>query len=266
MHSISHMKMSNTSVRLHNLLQEAIWRFQAMHTANPSSQLITATGFFYHSSFKTFLGWIKHLLSIMDRISVEHKELSSCHALGLNKCGTLGLIVGRLHMGLVNLDNPERIIHRVTRNTSKFDIAEIQFSRGNETLCAVAAGKKVGLKNMNSIVKNSMWMINDILLLGRVVGLEARGWRNDSFGNVGQAWQHHYRFELPWATDPSNHNLLLWSQHPYLGHSVSNPPFNSSLNLFLSNGIDTNYGLLTFYSLFSSILVALNIPQRLYQA
>ena len=51
-------------------------------------------------------------------------------------------------MGLVNLDNPERIIHRVTRNTSKYDIAEIQFSRGNETLCAVAAGKKVKYYNM----------------------------------------------------------------------------------------------------------------------
>ena len=83
----------------------------------------------------------------MDRISAEHKELSGCHALGLNRCGTLGLIVGRLYMGLVNLDNPERIVHRVTRTTSKYDIAEIQFSRGNETLCAVAAGKKVCMQH-----------------------------------------------------------------------------------------------------------------------
>ena len=91
----------------------------------------------------------------MDRISAEHKELSGCHALGLNWCGTLGLIVGRLYMGLVNLDNPERIVHRVTRTTSKYDIAEIQFSRGNETLCAVAAGKKVFMYFLSKVHANS---------------------------------------------------------------------------------------------------------------
>ena len=80
----------------------------------------------------------------MDRISVEHKDLSGHSHLALNKSGTLGLIVGRLSMGLVNLDKPERLINRVKRNTSKYEVEEIQFSRGSETLCAVAAGKKVG--------------------------------------------------------------------------------------------------------------------------
>ena len=79
----------------------------------------------------------------MDRISVEHKDLSGHSHLALNKSGTLGLIVGRLSMGLVNLDKPERLINRVKRNTSKYEVEEIQFSRGSETLCAVAAGKKV---------------------------------------------------------------------------------------------------------------------------
>ena len=80
----------------------------------------------------------------MDRISVEHKDLSGSSHLALNKSGTLGLIVGRLSMGLVNLDKPEVLINRVKRNTSKYEVEEIQFSRGSETLCAVAAGKKVG--------------------------------------------------------------------------------------------------------------------------
>ena len=55
-----------------------------------------------------------------------------------------------------------------------------------------------------------------------------------------------------------DHNIHIWD--------IRYSPLNSSLNLFLSNGIDTNYGLHTFYSLFSPILVAPNILQRLYQA
>lgn len=79
----------------------------------------------------------------MDRISAEHKDLSTCQALGLSRSGTLGLIAGRVHLGLVNLDHPDKIIHKVTRLTSKYDVSEIQFSLGNETLSAIAAGRKV---------------------------------------------------------------------------------------------------------------------------
>ena len=56
--------------------------------------------------------------------------------------GTLGAIAGKASMGLVNLDQPEKLLCKVKRKC-KEDVRELQFSLGAETLFAIAAGTKV---------------------------------------------------------------------------------------------------------------------------
>ena len=85
----------------------------------------------------------------MDRISAEHRDLSNCHALGLSKSGSLCLIVGGNQIGLVNLDQPDKLVSKEARTNSKHDVGEIQFSLGRETLCAIASGNKIDLIDFN---------------------------------------------------------------------------------------------------------------------
>ena len=76
-------------------------------------------------------------------IIVEHKVLSGCKTVALNRSGTLALIVGKANTGLINLDNPGKLIYNGSLFTSKTEISEIQFSLGDENLCAFAAGWQV---------------------------------------------------------------------------------------------------------------------------
>lgn len=44
--------------------------------------------------------------------------------------------------GLVNLDRPDKLLHKIARNV-KYELGELQFSLKTETLCAAAIGNKV---------------------------------------------------------------------------------------------------------------------------
>ena len=57
----------------------------------------------------------------------------------------MSLIVGD-KMGLINLDQPDKVITKRAR-LDKYDVGEIQFSLGKETLCAIASGSKVRFEN-----------------------------------------------------------------------------------------------------------------------
>ena len=83
-------------------------------------------------------------MAAMDRVSAEHRDLSCCKCMALTKSGSLCLIAGANQMGLVNLNQPDKLVTKQSRS-SKHDVGEIQFSLGRETLCAIASGNKVDL-------------------------------------------------------------------------------------------------------------------------
>ena len=172
----------------------------------------------------------------MDRISAEHKDLSSCYSLGLSHSGTLGLIVGRKYMGLVNLDKPGKLLHKEERTGSKHDIAEIQFSLGSETLCAVASGKKVDL-NLKELERIQCLLFFQVDLLD---------WRSEGGGlvEIGSLKRHgHDITDLSFHEQETNiittcaydHNIHIWdirnSRKP--ATTLSNMTWTSRVRIIL---------------------------------
>ena len=77
----------------------------------------------------------------MDRICADHKVLNQANVMGLSKSGTLAAMASSRCVGLVNLDQPETLLCKQKRVFK--EVNELQFSKGSESLIAIATGMKV---------------------------------------------------------------------------------------------------------------------------
>ena len=75
------------------------------------------------------------------------RELQSCTSMDINSSSQLALVAGRRVLGLVDLDQPNRLFYKEAR-LSKWDVITCQWSLMEEGKAAVASNNKVEIFNL----------------------------------------------------------------------------------------------------------------------
>ena len=70
-----------------------------------------------------------------------HKDLVGCNSMSLNSSGSLALLAGRRCYAVVNLNNPDQLAHKETRQ-SKWEVVVSEWCQNDDRLVAVAANNK----------------------------------------------------------------------------------------------------------------------------